>query len=97
MQLRNKLHIDDVSQFSNNDEVALAVVGRYGKYQDHTYNLTIIKDIVFVHSWADCIVELPAHYDFKFTDAAGEHIVNESTNTIEVKGITSFSFVYKNK
>jgi len=95
MAIQNKIQIDDVSQFSSNDEVALATVGRYGKYQGHGYRITIIKDVVFIHTWESCSVELPSHYPFKYKDDAGEHTVEQETKTIEVKGITSFNFIYR--
>lgn len=112
---RNKFKIDDVSQFSSNDEVALAAVGRYGKYNGDTYTLTIIKDVVFINTWGgtekkiktipgkeivitlplESKIDLPAHYDFKFTDDAGTHTVTADETSITVKGITSFNFIYK--
>lgn len=95
MALQNKIHINDVSQFSDINEVTLATVGRWGKYQDRTYRITIIKDVVFVHTWGDCDVELLAHYPFSYKDNLGEHTVDQDANQISVVGTTTFSYVYR--
>lgn len=95
MDLQNKLNINDISQFSDINEVTLATVGRYGKYQDRTYRITIIKDVVFIHTWGDSEIELLSHYPFKYTDDNGDHVIDENAKTISVKGITSLSYVYR--
>lgn len=95
MNLQNKIHINDVSQFSNAEELALANIGRWGKYQDRNYRITIMKDVVFVNTWGDCDIELLAHMPFRFTDNDGEHIVDENANQISVKGVSTFTYVYR--
>jgi hypothetical protein len=95
VNLQNKIQINDISQFSDESEVCLGTVGRWGKYQDRTYRITIMKDVVFVHTWADSQIELLAHMPFKYTDDDGEHTVDENANSISVKGICTFSYVYR--
>lgn len=96
MDIQNKIQINDVSQFSDINEVTLATVGRFGKYQDRTYRITIIKDVVFIHTWGETqTIELLSHYPFKYVDGDGEHTVDENEKSITVKGITNLTFVYK--
>lgn len=92
----NRMNINDISQFSDLSEVALATTGKYGKYSDKNYRITIISDVVFVHTWATTTLEIPSHYTFKFMDESGIRTVDEETKEITVYGPASFNFVYRN-
>lgn len=92
----NAIKLDDISQFSSNDEIALALVGKYSKSYANNYQLSIIKNVCFINTTGDCTIEVPNHYTFKFADDLGAHVINESTNTLTIKGITSLFFHIKN-
>jgi len=92
----NKITTDVVTQFSTNEQVCLSLVGKYGKQFESAYKMTIIKSICFVNTLSDCSIQIPDHYAFSYSDTAGSHFVDESTNTINVKGVTSFFFTIKN-
>ena len=90
--------VNDISQFSSNDEVCLATVGKYAKYQTSTYRLDIVKDICFIHTFKDAYlqtIEIPDHYPFSFTDDNGTHMMNENQNNLTVTGIATISFIVK--
>lgn len=82
--------------FSDDNEVCLALVGKYAKDYQTNYQLSIIKNVCFINTTDDCKIEIPNHYAFKFTDSAGTHIIDESTNTLTIRGMTSLFFHIKN-
>lgn len=82
--------------FSDDNEVCLALVGKYAKDYQTNYQLSIIKNVCFINTTGDCTIEVPNHYTFKFTDDLGAHVVDESTNTLTINGITSLFFHIKN-
>lgn len=90
-----KYEINDIGEFSDLNEVILATKGKYGVYKDKNYRLTIISDICFIHTFKSCTIEIPSHYIFTFIDDDDKHLVDESTRTIDVNGVTSFSFIVK--
>lgn len=92
----NKVKLNDISMFSDDNEVCLALVGKYAKDYQTNYQLSIIKNVCFINTTGDCQIEVPNHYTFKFTDDNGAHVVDESTNTLTIKGITSLFFHIKN-
>lgn len=92
----NKMIINDVSTFSDLAEACNALVGKYGKDFNHNYQMTMIKNVCFVNTTGDCTIQLPDHYKFAYTDDDGRKVVNEKTNEIEIKGITSFFFTMRN-
>lgn len=94
---RSIFEVNQVSQFSTDDEVCLALVGKYAKKKESYYSINLIQDIIHVHTFTDkeIEIELPSHYTFKYEDEQGSHIVDKETNKITVKGITSFTCVYK--
>ena len=94
MELK-RIQTNDISQFSDLNEVTVALVGKYLKYKDRNYCINFKGNLCFVHSWGDCETEIPKHYPFKFTDDNGEHTIDESTNNITIKGITQFFFTIK--
>ena len=92
----NKVKLNDISMFSDDNEVCLALVGKYAKDYQTNYQLSIIKNVCFINTTGDCTIEVPNHYTFKFTDDLGAHVIDESTNTLTIKGITSLFFNIKN-
>lgn len=88
--------INDVSQFSDLGELCLAVQGKYGKDFTRNYQMTMIRNVCFVNTTADCTIQLPDHYVFAYTDDEGRKVVDENINEIEIKGITSFFFTMRN-
>jgi hypothetical protein len=88
--------LNDVTRFSNEQELADAMQGKYGKDYQADYKLTIVKNVCFVNTVKSCTIKnLPDHYAFKYYDTAW-HTVNEDTNTITVDGVACFFFVIKN-
>lgn len=96
MSTLNTVKLDDVSQFSSNDEVALALVGKYAKQYTSNYKLSIIKNVCIINTLADCTIELPDHYSFAYEDEDGRHICSENENTLSVFGISTITFHVKN-
>lgn len=88
----NRIHTNDITQFSTLEEVNVALVGKYLKYKDHNYCINLRGNLCFIHAWNDCEVEVPKHYPFKYTDDDGEHVVNGDTTKFTVKGISQFFF-----
>lgn len=91
----NRVHTNDISQFSDLNEVTVALVGKYLKYKDRNFCMNFKGNLCFIHSWGDCEAEIPKHYPFKFTDDNGEHTIDENTNNITIKGISQFFFTIK--
>lgn len=91
----NSININEVSQFSNIEDVSQAITGRWAKYQDRSFRITMIKDVVIINTWGNCSIELFSHYPFKYTDDNGEHTVDEDTKSIDIVGIATFSYVYR--
>lgn len=91
----NRIHTNDVSQFSDLNEVTVALVGKYLKYKDKNFCMNYKGNLCFIHSWGDSEIEIPKHYTFKFTDDNGEHTIDENTNNITIKGISQFFFTIK--
>lgn len=90
--------INDITQFSSNDEVCLATVGKYAKYQTNSYRLDMIKDICFIHTFIPAFeqtIELQDHYPFAYDDDNGHHEISENETRMTVTGITSISFIVK--
>lgn len=88
--------VNDISQFSDNNEVCLSLIGKYAKYKGHGYRITIIKDICFVHVFVNdkVKIEIPQHEPFVYLDKNKNWVtIDEKTNVIEVTGINSFNFV----
>jgi len=92
----NKVKLNDISMFSDDNEVCLALVGKYAKDYQTNYQLSIIKNVCFINTTDDCKIEIPNHYAFKFTDSAGTHVIDESTNTLTISGMTSLFFHIRN-
>lgn len=93
------MNINDVSQFSDLAEVTLAIQGKYGKDFQHNYQMTMIRNVCFVTTTGDCVIQLPDHYKFTYLDGVNgttRHIVDEKDNEISIIGITSFFFHMKN-
>ena len=91
----NRIHTNDISQFSDLNEVTVALVGKYLKYKDRNFCMNFKGNLCFIHSWGACEIEIPKHYPFKFTDDDGEHTIDENTNNITIKGISQFFFTIK--
>lgn len=90
--------VNQISQFSTNDEVCLATVGKYAKHQTFEYRLDIIKDVCMIHTFIDGLeqtIEIPDHFAFRYIDDNGNHIVNENDKYITVTGISTISFITK--
>jgi hypothetical protein len=89
--------IDDISRFSDLQEVADAVAGKYAKDYQRDYKLTLVKNVCMINTVNDCTIKnLPDHYAFSFHDDDGWHTVNENINEISVKGVSCFFFTIKN-
>lgn len=88
----NRVHTNDITQFSDLNEVVVAITGKYLKMKDRTFCITIRGVTCFIHTWGDSKIEIPNHYRFKFTDDNGEHLVEEEITNIEVKGVSNFFF-----
>lgn len=92
MSTLNKVKLDDVSQFSSNDEVALALVGKYGKLYDTNYRLSIIKNVCIINTTGDCVIDIPNHKAFAYEDEDGRHIQSADNNKLVVLGISTIIF-----
>ena len=89
--------INDISRFSNEQELADALQGKYAKDYQKSYKLTLIKNICFVNTLESCTINnLPDHYAFSYRDNSGWHTVIEGTNTVTVNGVSCFFFTIKN-
>lgn len=89
--------INDVSRFSNEQELADALQGKYAKDYQKSYQLTIVKNICFINTIGSCeVTGIPDHYKFKYTDDSGSHIVEAGINSIFVNGVASIFFPIKN-
>ena len=71
----NKVTINDISMFSDNNEVALALVGKYGKQYSTNYQMSIVKNVCFITTTDSCSIDIPDHYKFKYQDDSGTHLV----------------------
>lgn len=88
----NAAKLNDISQFSSNDEIALALVGKYSKVYDTHYQLSIIKNVCFINTTADCTIEIPNHRVFAYTDEGGRHVQAADNNKLAVQGIATIIF-----
>lgn len=89
--------IDDITRFSDLQEVADAMAGKYAKDYQKDYKLTLVKNVCMINTVTDCTIKnLPDHYAFSYHDDNGWHTVNENINEISVKGISCFFFTIKN-
>ena len=82
--------------FSDDNEVALALVGKYGKQYLINYQMSIVKNVCFITTTDSCSIAIPDHYKFKYQDESGTHLVDENTNTLTISGMTSLFFHVKN-
>ena len=96
MSTLNKVKLDDISQFSDENEVALALVGKYGKQYSTNYQMSIIKNVCFITTTDSCSIDIPDHYAFKYQDENGTHFVDRNTTSITVSGVSSLFFHLKN-
>lgn len=92
MSTLNTVKFDDVSQFSSNDEVALALVGKYAKQYTSNYQLSIIKNVCIINTTGDCVIDIPNHKAFAFEDEDGRHIQSADNNKLAVQGIATVIF-----
>lgn len=89
--------IDDITRFSDLQEVADAMAGKYAKDYQKDYKLTLVKNVCMINTVTDCTIKnLPDHYAFSYHDDDGWHTVNENINEISVKGVSCFFFTIKN-
>lgn len=89
--------VNDVSRFSDLQEVADAMQGKYAKDYQKSYKLTMVKNICFVNTVESCVIkDLPDHYTFRFYDDSGWHTVADNINDITVNGVSCFFFTIKN-
>ena len=88
----NAVKIDDISQFSSNDEIALALVGKYSKMYSTNYQLSIIKNVCIINTTGDCIIDIPNHKAFAFEDETGRRIQSADNNKLAVQGIATVIF-----
>ena len=91
----NGIETNDITQFSDLREIALALIGKYLKYKSNNYCISLRGNMCFIHAWGDCIIDLPDHYDFRFTDAKGEHLIKKGENQIAVTGYCQAFFTIK--
>jgi hypothetical protein len=88
--------INDVTRFSNEQELADAMQGKYAKDYQKDYKLTLIKNVCFINTLRSCTIDnLPDHYAFKYYDTSW-HTVTEDTNKISINGVACFFFTIKN-
>lgn len=92
----NKVKLDDISQFSDENEVTLALVGKYGKVYDTNYQMSIIKNVCFITTTDSCSIDIPDHYTFKYQDELGTHLVDKNTTNITISGVSSLFFHIRN-
>lgn len=88
----NKVKLDDITQFSDDNEVCLALVGKYAKQYTSDYQLSIIKNVCFINTTADCTIEIPNHRVFAYTDEGGRHVQAADNNKLAVQGIATIIF-----
>lgn len=89
--------IDDITRFSDLQEVADAMAGKYAKDYQKSYKLTLVKNVCMINTVESCTIQnLPDHYAFSFHDDSGWHTINENINKITVNGVSCFFFVIKN-
>ena len=89
--------VNDITRFSDLQEVADAMQGKYAKDYQRSYQLTIVKNICFITTVESCTIkDLPDHYRFKYTDDSGDHIIEPGNNSIFVNGVASLFFHIKN-
>jgi hypothetical protein len=89
--------IDDITRFSELQEVADAMAGKYAKDYQKSYKLTLVKNVCMINTVESCTIKnLPDHYAFTFHDDSGWHNVNEDIHEISVNGISCFFFTIKN-
>lgn len=93
----NRVETNDITQFSDLNELCVALVGKYLKYKGHNYCLCLRGVTCFVNTWGDCEIEIPNHFPFKYTDDNGEHVIDSDTNKLNVKGISNFFFTINDK
>lgn len=90
--------VNDITRFSDDIEIKDATTGRYAKCRYDSYRLDIVRDIGFVHTFIDGYstqVTLPSHEAFRYVDDNGVHIVKADVKSVNVVGITSFTFITK--
>lgn len=78
--------------FSDDNEVCLALVGKYAKDYQTNYQLSIIKNVCFINTTADCTIEIPNHRVFAYTDEGGRHVQAADNNKLVVQGIATITF-----
>ena len=89
--------IDDITRFSDLQEVADAMAGKYAKDYQKSYKLTLVKNVCMINTVESCTIKnLPDHYAFTFHDDSGWHSVNEDIHEIGVNGVSCFFFTLKN-
>lgn len=88
----NAVKIDDISQFSSSDEIALALVGKYSKSYANNYQLSIIKNVCIINTTGDCIIDIPNHKAFAYEDETGRRIQSADNNKLAVQGIATIIF-----
>ncbi len=89
--------IDDITRFSDLQEVADAMAGKYAKDYQKSYKLTLVKNVCMINTVESCTIQnLPDHYAFSFHDDSGWHIVEAGINSIFVNGVASIFFPIKN-
>lgn len=96
MSTLHKVTLNDISQFSDENEVCLALVGKYGKHYSTNYQMSIIKNVCFITTTDSCTIDIPDHYTFKYQDESGTHLVDKNTNSITISGVSSLFFHIKN-
>lgn len=82
----NKIETNDVTQFSDVHELALALVGKYLKRRENNFQISVRGNMCFIHAWGSCEVEIPSHFPFSYTDDLGEHFVDKNINSITITG-----------
>lgn len=92
----NQRFINDVSVFSDEQELRNALLGRYCKDYQDKYKLSIIKNVCIINTLDDCTIEIPDHYSFAYEDEDGRHICSENENTLSVFGISTIVFHVRN-
>lgn len=88
----NTIKLNDISQFSDDNEVCLALVGKYAKDYKANYQLSIIKNVCIINTTADCVIDIPNHKAFAFEDEDGRHIQPADNNKLAVQGIATVIF-----
>ena len=88
----NTIKLNDISQFSDDNEVCLALVGKYAKDYQTNYQLSIIKNVCIINTTDDCVIDIPNHKAFAFEDEDGRHIQSADNNKLAVQGIATVIF-----